>query len=629
MNNKFAPFAAIGALIALGFAVPIQCRAQNSPSTSTTPVLIASEASPMAAPASAAAEPDPAAAAAQPPSQEDIEALKKRVDVLEADLKARMVVQPGDEDPNSMKEPIAPFSDADWTWLQGMPHNHDTPMATKHFIPEIRVDTNYNLDFNHPEDDTISGSSEVFRSQEFQVEQLGLGGDFYLSNVHARFMTQFGEYSVTTPRNDSSVSRGGWNLDNAYRYIAEMYGGYHINKMHGWNIDAGIFMSYIGLYGYYNFDNWSYQPSFVSSNTPWFFTGLRFQFFPTPHLKIEPWFINGWQTYGRFNSKPGMGGQIKWDPKPWFNLISNNYGMGEDDEGAPNRSRLHTDNSDEFKFFEHPNQFVDREAISITYDAGCEFGKSAALVGGAQVGQPSAIGTVYPQGVSCFGNRKQANGSNPGPYPTVNPKQSFIGYMLYERTWFNHDRQALTVGGGQINDPGRYLVLVPIINGATALAESPYYSQNPGDPLVATDGTVTFTYMPRQFITYLIEYGYRHSSTPYWNGRKGMTPPGANTQTPVGSSSDYICTNGSASFDSGYGLGVASPGVNGNPVNLATNPYSETILSAAESKVDQVAMNNPAKSYSCQSQSGGSSYLWQPDLRKDEQKITMALMVKF
>ena len=47
----------------------------------------------MAAPASAAAEPDPAAAAAQPPSQEDIEALKKRVDVLEADLKARMVVQ--------------------------------------------------------------------------------------------------------------------------------------------------------------------------------------------------------------------------------------------------------------------------------------------------------------------------------------------------------------------------------------------------------------------------------------------------------------------------------------------------------------------------------------------------------
>ena len=541
--------------------------------------------------------------------------MKKRIEVLEADLKARSVVQPGDEDPNTMKEPIAPFSDWDWTWLQGVPHNHDTPMATKHFIPEIRVDTNYNLDFNHPEDDTISGSSEIFRSQEFQVEQLGVGGDFYLSNVHARFMSQFGMYSVTTPRNDASVSRGGWNLDNAYRYMAEMYGGYHVNKLHGFNIDAGIFMSYIGLFGYYNFDNWAYQPSFVSSNTPWFFNGVRLQFFPTPHLKIEPWFVNGWQTYGRFNSKPGFGGQIRYTPKSWINIISNNYGYGEDDEGQPNRNRLHTDNSVEFKYFEKPSQFVDRMAVSITMDGGCEFGKSAALVGGVVTTQPSAIGNVSPQGVSCHNTGHQANGSNPGLHPT----QSFIGYMLYQRAWFNHDRQAITIGGGQINNPGRYLVLTPIINGATALNLSPYFSQNPGDPFVATDGTVTFTYMPRQFITYLAEYGYRHSAQPYWNGRKGMTPPGANTQTPVGSSSDYICTNGSSSFDSGQGLGVSSP------AQGTSNVTGGTIYSAAQGLKDipvmqkYCAANAPAPGY-C---------LWQPDLRKDEQKLTFAIMVKF
>jgi len=49
-------------------------------------------------------------------------------------------------------------------------------------------------------------------------------------------------------------------------------------------------MSYIGLFSYYQFDNWAYQPSYVSSNTPWFFTGVRVQIFPTEHLKIEPWF---------------------------------------------------------------------------------------------------------------------------------------------------------------------------------------------------------------------------------------------------------------------------------------------------------------------------------------------------
>src|SRR6266481_2042925 len=49
---------------------------------------------------------------------------------------------------------------------------------------------------------------------------------------------------------------------------------YDFNALHGINVDAGIFMSYIGLFSYYQFDNWAYQPSYVSSNTPWFFNGV-------------------------------------------------------------------------------------------------------------------------------------------------------------------------------------------------------------------------------------------------------------------------------------------------------------------------------------------------------------------
>jgi hypothetical protein len=36
------------------------------------------------------------------------------------------------------------------------------------------VDTNYTFSFNHPQDDTISGSSEIFRSGEVQLTQLGI-----------------------------------------------------------------------------------------------------------------------------------------------------------------------------------------------------------------------------------------------------------------------------------------------------------------------------------------------------------------------------------------------------------------------------------------------------------------------
>src|SRR3984957_14223716 len=66
----------------------------------------------------------------------------------------------------------APFAYADWTWLNGNPRTKDTPMATKYFTPEFRADVNYILDFNHPKDDTMGGSTESFRSDEVQVEQL-------------------------------------------------------------------------------------------------------------------------------------------------------------------------------------------------------------------------------------------------------------------------------------------------------------------------------------------------------------------------------------------------------------------------------------------------------------------------
>src|SRR4029077_16623111 len=195
--------------------------------------------------------------------------------------------------------PSAPFAFADWTWLNGNARNKDVVWDSKFFTPEIRFDANYISSFNHPRDGSLGGSTETFRSNEFQIEQISFGGDFHWQDVHARILTMGGMFGVTTPRNDASPGRGQWDLRGAYKYFSEANAGYHFNVNHGLNFDAGIFVSYIGLFSYYNFDNWAYQPSYVSSNTPWFFNGVRIQWFPTDKLKIEPWIINGWQSYGR------------------------------------------------------------------------------------------------------------------------------------------------------------------------------------------------------------------------------------------------------------------------------------------------------------------------------------------
>ena len=479
---------------------------------------------------------------------------------------------------------VTPWADIGYIgWLNGNSREEKPIFDTKFFTPEIRFDANYLYDTNHPKDHTISGSTEEFRSGEFQIEQVSFGGDFHWENVRARFLSLFGLYSVTTPRNDASQAVGQWDLQSAYKYFSEANAGYHFDVGHGLNVDAGIFVSYIGLFSYYNFDNWTYQPSFVSSNTPWFFNGLRVQYWPTQHLKIEPWLINGWQSYAKFNSHPGFGGQILWIPNDSLKLVWNTYTLGQDNisnqftNGLPSNAgsngnqlvqiatsnvggvpvdyskvqRIHEDDSILVKYYDSHGQAgngISRAAISLTVDIGCEYGG----------------------GVSCTG----------GPN-----KESFIGFQFYDRVWWANNKFALTLGGGSFDNPGRYLALTPPINGATAATGTSYFSQQPGLKLFQWDTQLNFQYLPKDWITWWAEATFRHSNVPYWSGPGGITAPGA---LPAGG-------------------GAASGNVNGTPGGLVCN--------------NGTTANAP----SC----AGAGGLWQPDLQTREIVYGVGVLVKF
>jgi hypothetical protein len=462
--------------------------------------------------------------------------------------------------PEALQAPAPPSSGIDlktpWAnvgyvgWMNGTSREQSPIFDTKLFTPEVRLDMNYLQSGNHPIDHTIVGSTEEFRSGEFQIEQVSLGGDFHWENVHARFLSMFGMFATTTPRNDASSAVGQWDLSNAYKYFSEANAGYHFDVNHGLNVDLGVFVSYIGLFSYYNYDNWTYQPSFVSSNTPWFFNGLRVQWWPTQNLKIEPWLINGWQSYAKFNSRPGFGGQILWIPNDSLKLVFNSYSVGQDNlscqqinsngigtadttcqpqnGGNPRASvgslvgagnpvnwskvtRIHEDDSIEVKYYDAHGQGgagVSRMAFSYTVDVGCEYGG----------------------GVTCTGGRN---------------RESFLGMMLYDRTWFHDGLYAITVGGGFMNNPGRYLALTPPINGATAATGSPYFTQAPGQQLFQWDAQLNFQYMPKDWITWWTEATFRHSSVPYWSGSGGVTPPGGNNGSPAS------CVGGGANSNTG------------------------------------------------------------------------------
>ena len=482
--------------------------------------------------------PTPALAASPPVSQPAPKPVGKVPEALEAPESAPEV------------DTQTPWAQVGYVgWMNGTSREKAPIFDTKFFTPEIRLDMNYLQSLNHPQDHTIVGSTEEFRSGEFQIEQVSFGGDFHWENVRARFLAMFGMFATTTPRNDASSAVGQWDLDGAYRYFSEANAGYHFDVNHGLNVDLGVFVSYIGLFSYYNYDNWTYQPSFVSSNTPWFFNGLRVQWWPTQNLKIEPWLINGWQSYAKFNRKPGFGGQILWIPNDSFKLVLNSYSIGQDNlncqsangnqgtidtlcqpqnGGNPNAAagslvgagppvdysrvtRVHEDDSIEVKYFDAHGTGgagLSKMAFSYTVDIGCEYGG----------------------GVHC------TSGPN---------KENFLGMMLYNRAWFHNDLYAITVGGGFMNNPGRYLALTPPINGATAASGSPYFTQQPGQKLLQWDTQLNLQYMPKDWITWWTEATFRHSSAPYWSGTGGVTPPGGNTGTPAS------CVGGGANATTG------------------------------------------------------------------------------
>jgi hypothetical protein len=262
--------------------------------------------------------------------------------------------------------------------------------------------------------------------------------------------------------------------------------------------------------------------------------------------------------------------------------------VGEDDAGYPGRSRVHADYSAQVKYYDKPKAFFDKAAFTLTGDLGCEYGGGPSSGPYSPTGASPMQGTssTYTGGVNCHNSR---NGK---------PKQEFSGWMAYTRFWFKKDLYAVTLGGGQMNNPGRYLTLLPPINGATASTGTPYFTENAGDRAQMHDGTVTFDYMPSQYITFRLEEGYRYSDVPYWSGRGGITPPGGNNGNPA----NYQCAQGGDSGQS-YGnlYGPAGAIAVCQGLNLANGNIGANNLNA----------------------------IWWPDLRTNQASTTLAFMVRF
>jgi hypothetical protein len=400
-----------------------------------------------------------------------------------------VVVAPTSPAPSKTEDvPTAPFAWADFTWMNGQSRQKDFPLKAfgDAVTLSLYLDFNYAYSGNHPRDNTLTSTASVPRHNEIGINLVSIGFDWNYKNVIGRISLQAGSMLSVVQDLDGTAARGRSLAIHNLRYVREAVAGYHFDGIgHGLNLEGGIFMSYIGLESYLLAENWNYQRSLICEHTPFYFHGVRAQYFPSDRVKIEPWLMNGWQTYGKWNYGPSGGVAMRWSPTEAVTLIGNFY-VGTDTRGISERVRVHHDDSILFRYYDAPKaSFLSKGAVSLNTHAGFE-----------------------------------AGGDNqPGP-----AEAHVFGSSLAHRSWFLRDHLAFAVRGEVFSNPSRYLTQYP----------PPGFLTGPGVKALQVWGvTGTFDIMPNDFFALRLEGSYRRANAPYFAGPRGTTSPDGFQPTPA------------------------------------------------------------------------------------------------
>lgn len=372
-------------------------------------------------------------------------------------------------------ESPAPFAWGDFTWMNGQSRQKTFPLEfSKYLTLSLYLDAYYAYSFNHPQDDTLTATASVGRHNEFQINLASVGLEWNYKNVIGRMSVQWGNMLNLVQDLDGSTARGRSLTSQNMRYIREATLGYHFDVHSGLNLEAGMFMSYIGLESYLLAENWNYTRSLICEATPFYFQGVRAQYFPTPKIKIEPWLMNGWQSYGKWNAAPSTGLAFRWNPEEYIGVMANFY-VGTDTKGVEDRVRFHHDDSLLLRYYNAPeSRGISKLAVSINNHVGFE---------GGGVGLPG-------------------------------PADAYVlGTSIAHRVSFFKDHFAFTLRGEYMTNPSRYL----------ASYAPPDLAARPGNDLRVYGGTATLELMPIDFLGVRLEVVHRRSSIPYFAGPRGTT----------------------------------------------------------------------------------------------------------
>jgi hypothetical protein len=172
------------------------------------------------------------------------------------------------------------------------------------------LDTYYAWDTGRPVARDRPFTTAAVRHDEFNINLAHVDLQLTAPRTRARVALQAGT-SVQVNYADEPT-RGDISGPSLSRHLQEAYAGVKLGE-ELW-LDAGIFFSNIGQESWLSIDNPTYLRSFTADYTPYYSSGVRATWTPTPTLSAQVHLINGWQVISDGNDAKAIGTRVEWIP---------------------------------------------------------------------------------------------------------------------------------------------------------------------------------------------------------------------------------------------------------------------------------------------------------------------------
>lgn len=217
------------------------------------------------------------------------------------------------------------------------------------------IDSYYGYDFNNPQLLDRAFTTQPARHNEFNINLAYLDARISADRVRGRLALQAGTSVQANYAGEATT--GSISGPTLARHLQEAFAGYRVNNRL-W-IDAGVFLSHIGLESWVSKENWTYTRSLVADFSPYFETGVKATYEWNDKLTTQLLVLNGWQSISENNGSKSLGLQIALNPTDRLALTYNNL-LGNE---AGSRRRFFND-------FIGKLTLTDKFAVAASYDVG-------------------------------------------------------------------------------------------------------------------------------------------------------------------------------------------------------------------------------------------------------------------